>query len=242
MQQRNFGGGFFSNIPPIVKNLILINILMLFATFLFEEFMFKYFTLHYPISPMFKPVQLFTYMFMHGGVWHLFFNMYMLYIFGSVLEQYWGSKRFLSFYIITGLGAAAFYLLILWLQIINIESHIEPAIINEMRALLRNGKISTLPDANIAKWTNIMSIRMLGASGAVFGVLLAFGMMFPRTRLQLIIPPVALEARWFVIICGIIELFFGIVQVQGDNIAHFAHLGGMIFGFVMIKYWQKRDR
>ncbi|MDR1055725.1 MAG: rhomboid family intramembrane serine protease [Prevotellaceae bacterium] len=249
MQYQNQHKGFLNNIPLIVKNLIIINALMLLATELFKPFMVEQFALFYPTSPMFKSIQLFTHMFMHGGIWHLFFNMYALWIFGSVLEQYWGPKRFLTYYLITGLGAAAFYLLVLWLQVMNIESNIDPAIVSQMKAELQangpeiyhSGRVSIIPGVSeMESWYGIMIIPMLGASGAIYGVLLAFGMMFPNVCLQLLFPPIAMKAKWFVIIFGVIELTLGISQMQGDNVAHFAHLGGMIFGFFMIRYWRKK--
>lgn len=242
MQYRASGGGFLSNIPPIVKNLIIINALMLLATMLFEPFMVKYFALFFPESPLFKPIQLFTHMFMHSGIWHLFFNMYAVWIFGSVLEQYWGPKRFLIYYLVTGLGAAALYLLVIWLQVIKIETNIDPALLVDMKNKLANGLVYQNAGDNVTSWFDIMSTPMLGASGAVFGVLLAFGMLFPNVSLQLLFPPITLKAKWLVIIYGGIELALGMAQIQGDNIAHFAHLGGMLFGVILILYWRKKGK
>lgn len=231
---------FFNSIPPIVKNLIIINVLMLVATELFREFMITHFALYYPASPLFKPVQLFTHMFMHGGLMHLFFNMYALFIFGSVLERYWGPKRFLLYYLIVGLGAAGFYLLTIWLQVMHYESQINPETLQGMKELLIYGKGYVESTKAMTQWTNIMTTPMIGASGAIYGVLLAFGMMFPNVQLRLLFPPVDMKAKWFVIIFGAIELVLGLTQINGDNVAHFAHLGGMIFGFFLIKYWKKR--
>lgn len=208
------GGGFLGSIPPIVKNLIIINALLLLATQIqsFRLPMYEYLALFYPQSPFFKPHQLFTHMFMHSDFWHLFFNMYALWIFGSPLERTWGSKRFLFFYIVTGLGAAAFYLLVQWIQI--------------------NYFGGNLYDA--------MTIPMVGASGAIFGVLLGFGVLFPNVILQLIFPPVRLKAKYFVMIYGALELFLSIQQ-PGDSVAHVAHVGGMVFGFILIKLWKKKN-
>ena len=251
MQLNSPGGGFFSNIPPIVKNLILINALMLLATELFNAFMLENFALYYPGSPMFKPVQLFTHMFMHGGIWHLFFNMYALWIFGSVLERNWGPKRFLTYYLVTGFGACACYLLVNWIQVMHIEAQIDPAILAGMKnellynalEMYRSNSVSINPNVpGMMSWYQMMFIPMVGASGAIFGVLLAFGMMYPNARLQLIFPPVALKAKWLVVIYGVLELFLAFRQFEGDNIAHVAHLGGMLFGYFMIRYWKKKGK
>ncbi len=208
------GGGFLSSIPPIVKNLIIINALMLLATQVqsFRIPMYEYLALFYPQSPFFKPHQLFTYMFMHGDFWHLFFNMYALWMFGSHLERTWGSKRFLIFYIVTGLGAAAIYLLVSWIQITYFGGNLYDA----------------------------MTIPMVGASGAIFGVLLGFGMLFPNVVLQLIFPPISLKAKYFVMIYGALELYLSIQQ-PGDSVAHVAHVGGMIFGYILIVLWKKKS-
>ena len=208
------GGGFLSSIPPIVKNLIIINALILLATQV-ESFrlpMYEYLALFYPQSPFFKPHQLLTHMFMHSDFWHLFFNMYALWIFGSPLERTWGSKRFLLFYLVTGIGAALFYILVQWVQITYFGGNLY----------------------------NAMTIPMVGASGAIFGVLLGFGMLFPNVILQLIFPPVRLKAKYFVMIYGALELFLSIQQ-PGDSVAHVAHVGGMIFGFILIKLWKKKS-
>ena len=157
-------------------------------------------------------------MFMHGGIWHLFFNLYSLMIFGTPLERTWGSKKFLLFYFVTGLGAALCHNLVVHLQINN---------------FIAAGKTAAAQEA--------MSIPTVGASGAIYGVLLGFGMLWPNTQLRLIFPPVTLTAKWFVVIFGVIELFTGITGM-GGNIAHFAHLGGMLFGLVLILFWKKKGK
>jgi membrane associated rhomboid family serine protease len=157
-------------------------------------------------------------MFMHGDFWHLFFNMYTLMIFGTVLERIWGSKKFLLFYFVTGIGAALCHSLVLHLQ---------------YDALMEAGKIASA--------TAVLGTPTVGASGAIYGVLLGYGMLFPDNRLQLIFPPVAMKAKWFVIIFGAIELITGLTGM-GGNIAHFAHLGGMLFGLIMILIWKKQNR
>ena len=218
------GQGFWGSMPPVVKNLVILNSIMLLITFLTGDFMYEKFALFYFESPLFKPYQLVTHMFMHGNFVHLFFNMYSLVIFGIVLEQVWGSKKFFIYYMVTGLGAAALHSLVLWLEVSSLEGAYQAG--NMMAA---------------TGIENLMRTPTVGASGAVYGVLLAYGMLFPNNVLQLLFPPVALKAKWFVLIFGAIELFLGISNT-GSNIAHFAHLGGMLFGYFLIIYWKKKNR
>jgi membrane associated rhomboid family serine protease len=208
-------GNPVSQMPTVVKNLLIINGLMFLATSLFEGFMINTFSLFYPASTSFRFFQLLTHMFMHAGLMHLFFNMYALWLFGSMIERIWGGKKFLFYYLLTGIGAACLHLFIEYLKIKDLD-------ISEYSMMIQ------------AKYNNT---PMLGASGAVFGVLLAFGMMFPNTVLQLIIPPVRLKAIWMVVIYGVLELFLGVTHTT-TGVAHFAHIGGMLFGFILIKYWQ----
>ncbi len=211
------------NIPPVVKNLIIINVVMLVITYFAKNFMYSHLSLFFFKSPYFSPYQIITHMFMHGGFVHLFFNMYTLLIFGSILENVWGGKKFFLYYMVTGLGAAFFHELVMYLQYITATSQ---------------ATINTL-----------MSTPTVGASGAIYGLLLAYGMLFPNNVLTLIFPPVSLKAKWFVLIFGAIELFLGISSTGalgkidfGSNIAHFAHLGGMIFGLILILYWKKKNK
>jgi membrane associated rhomboid family serine protease len=268
----------FQVLPLVVKNLLIINGLLFLATWVFQ---YQYDTnlidhlgLHYFSSDLFRPYQLVTYMFMHGGIDHIFFNMFALWMFGNVLENFWGSKKFLTFYMITGIGAAliflgfqAFeynqvntaiadlvssptpegYLSIMkdhfgqFMRIPEIEIQVQ-AFANEWALNVQDPKYIThaLTDIN-----QLMVLRvdtpMVGASGAVYGVLLAFGMLFPNTLLYVyfLIP---IKAKYFVILYGALELYMAIQNNPGDNVAHFAHLGGMLFGFILIKYWQKRSK
>jgi len=217
-------GSFWSSIPPVVKNLVIINAIMMGITYLTGNFMFEKFALFYFESSFFQPYQYVSHMFMHGNFVHLLFNMYALVIFGVVLEQIWGSKKFLIYYLVTGIGAALFHTLVLHIEAVQLVKAYEAGSF----ALL--GEIQTL-----------YGTPTVGASGAVYGVLLAYGMLFPNNVLQLIFPPIALKAKWFVIIFGIIELSLGIYN-PGSNVAHFAHLGGMIFGFFLILFWKKKNR
>ncbi|MBQ8645121.1 MAG: rhomboid family intramembrane serine protease [Bacteroidales bacterium] len=210
--------------PPVVKNLLLVNVLMYIITMITGNFMYGNFALFYFESPLFKPYQLVTHMFMHGGFTHILFNMYTLYIFGCVLERVWGSQKFLFYYFVTGIGAALLHMGVMWLQL--------------------QGYIADLNAGDIFAGTQIqalLSTPTVGASGAIYGLLLAYGMLFPDNIMQLIFPPVALKAKWFVIIFGALELLLGL-SGRGGNVAHFAHLGGMIFGFFLILYWKKNNR
>ena len=237
----NFRSGFLGNVPPVVLNLILINALMLLLTNVTGELMYEKAALFYPGSPMFKPWQLVTHIFMHGGIGHLLFNMYALWLFGCSLEYQWNSRKFLLFYLVTGVGAALFYSFVLWLQIVRVEALIDPETLAQMKALLSDNRIFTSTTPAMRRWYEIMNTPMVGASGAVYGVLMGFGMLYPNTVLQFIFPPVALKAKWVVIIYGALELALGLVN-SGGNIAHLAHVGGMLFGFLLIRYWKKRGK
>lgn len=192
-----------NNIPKAVKHIIIINLLMLVLTYLNNPLMSKWFALN-PISFIWKPWQLVTYMFMHGGFGHLFFNMYTLFIFGSVLENVWGTKKFLTFYFVTGIGAA----------LVNI---------------------------GVQYLTGSFALTV-GASGAIYGILMGYAMLYPDSMLTLILPPVSMKAKWFVLIFAGIELLLGISNNPADNVAHFAHLGGLVFAFLLLMFWKKRRR
>ena len=211
-----------SNVPTATKNIIIINVLVMIMTMLNEDMMYEKFALFYPTSPFFHIWQPVNHMLMHGGFWHLFFNMYTLYFFGRVLEERWGAKKFLIFYFVTGLGAALVHTGVEWLQM--------------------NHWMSQVAEGSMAAQANIHALKMtptVGASGAIYGVLMGFAMLYPDAILSLIFPPVSMKAKWFVLIFGGIELLTGITGV-GGGIAHFAHLGGLIFGYILIMYWKKK--
>jgi membrane associated rhomboid family serine protease len=228
----------FDKSTPVVTNIIIINVLMLLASNVFD--LVDSFALFYPATPYFSPYQFITHMFMHGGIFHLIFNMYALWMFGKILEKIWGSKRFFIYYFVTGLGAAAIYTLVNFIQLNFIESNINAATLENMKSLLEVGKELVNKDIYMQHWYEITCIPVLGASGAVFGVLLGFGMLFPNTVLRLLFPPITLKAKYFVLIYGAIELYLAITNPVGGGIAHTAHLGGMIFGFILIKIWRKK--
>ncbi len=231
-------------IPPVVKNLIIINALMLLATYILGVRgidLGSILGLHYIESPDFKPYQLVTHMFMHSGIMHLVFNMFALWMFGRVLENVWGPKRFFIFYFVTGLGAAVFYTMVNFVEFHYFASKMLPEtvqmVMNQGAEILNQGK--NFSDPLAGRLNLILNVPTVGASGAVFGILLGFGMLFPNTELMLLFPPIPIKAKYFVMGYGAIELFSGIANT-GDNIAHFAHLGGMLFGFILIKYWNKK--
>ena len=226
--------GNFSELPEVVKNLLILNGLFFLATVSLNNLgidLVKILGLHQFQSPDFRPHQLITHLFMHGNFTHLFFNMFALWMFGKILENVWGSKRFLIYYMITGIGAASIHLLISQYQIISISNQI-PELVN----LAIEGRYN--PSIPISKkLTQLIITPTVGASGAVFGLLLAFGMLFPNALLYLYFA-IPIKAKYFVIGYGLIELYAGISNNPADNVAHFAHLGGMIFGFFLIKYWK----
>lgn len=238
----NYRPSFMSSIPVVVKNLIIVNVLMLLATFVLQQAGINLYThlgLHFPLSEKFRLHQIFTHMFMHGDITHLFFNMFALYMFGRVLESVWGPKRFLLFYLVTGLGAALIHTGVNFLEYYSVTSKMtveEVAYVKEIGyGIWSEGKNFT--NELSSKLNLLLNTPTVGASGAVFGILLGFGMLFPNTQLMLLFPPIPIKAKYFVIGYGILELFLGIKG--GGNVAHFAHLGGMIFGYFMIKYWNK---
>jgi membrane associated rhomboid family serine protease len=242
----------FRNIPPVVKNLLIINGLFFLATLLLKNQgidLTEYLGLHYWQSDGFYPHQLVTYMFMHSSVdfTHILFNMFAVWMFGRVLEQVWGAKRFLIYYIVTGVGAAVIQLLVAHFRLMSIEQLLTPEAmefaINNGYDLMQGGKgpAAFVNDPNFVDAILLINSTTVGASGAVFGILLAFGMLFPNTELMLLFPPIPIKAKWFVIGYGAIELFAGFANNPHDNVAHFAHLGGMLFGFILIKMW-KKDR
>ena len=215
-------GGFLSNIPSAVKNIIIINVLVMVMISLNQEFMVEKFALFYPTSPFFHWWQMLTHMFMHGDFFHLFFNMYTLFIFGSVLERVWGPKKFLIFYFVTGFGAAAIHTGVEWLQM---QNWITQAAEGSQTALIEIHNLKMTPT--------------VGASGAIYGILMGYAMLYPDSIMSLVFPPISMKAKWFVLIFAAIELLIGITKTN-SGIAHFAHLGGLIFGFLLITLWKKR--
>ena len=227
----------FSQLPEIIKNLLIINGLLFFATITLDNFgidLTKSLALHQFQSPNFRPHQLITHFFMHGDFTHLFFNMFAIWMFGKTLENIWGAKRFLTFYIITALGAAAIHIFVIQYQIFQLAES------SEMLDLAKKGLYNT-SNINSLRLTQLVSTPTVGASGALFGILLAFGMLFPNTLLYIYFA-IPIKAKYFVMIYGALELYLGLSNNPADNVAHFAHLGGMLFGFLLLKYWQKNHK
>ena len=226
----------FSQLPEIIKNLLIINGLLFFATITLDNFgidLTKSLALHQFQSPNFRPHQLITHFFMHGDFTHLFFNMFAIWMFGKTLKNIWGAKRFLTFYIITALGAAAIHIFVIQYQIFQLAES------SEMLELAKKGLYNT-SNINSLRLTQLVSTPTVGASGARFGILLAFGMLFPNTLLYIYFA-IPIKVKYFVIIYGALELYAGISNNPADNVAHFAHLGGMLFGYLLLKYWQKNN-
>jgi membrane associated rhomboid family serine protease len=237
-------GRSFLALPPVVKNLILLNALLLLANWASKS-VFGYdltlvLGLYFPKSENFMPLQILTHMFMHGNFLHLFFNMYALYIFGGILENVWGPKRFFIYYMVCGLGAAFVHETVIMFQYMRLMDIIDPdqlqIVLSDGAGYFNEGKVFT--NETMKSLQMLLNVPTVGASGAIFGVLLAFGVLFPNTQLMIIFPPIPIKAKYFVLGYGVLELVLAITQ-PGSNIAHAAHLGGMIFGYILIRYWRK---
>jgi membrane associated rhomboid family serine protease len=240
----------FSFLPVVVKNLLIINGIFFLATIVFDRTLhtdlIDILGLHYISSEKFQPYQFITYMFMHGSLGHIFFNMFAVWMFGSAIENLWGPKRFLIYYLITGIGAALIHYTIVYFELRPVISVLDAYINDPSSVNLANlQQLSLLKISGIPNLSEVLEIKsqilnqpvIVGASGALFGLLLAFGMMFPNSVIYLYFA-IPVKAKWFVIGYGAIELFSGVSKFSGDNVAHFAHLGGMLFGFLLIKLWK----
>ena len=234
----NQGGSFLGSIPTVTKNLLIINVLMLVAEWVFRSKgidLNQWLGLHYWEGSQFNAAQLITYMFLHDGFSHLFFNMFSLFMFGGLLERVFGPKRFLFYYITCGIGAAVVQELVWWLTWENTFALVDAQGFVAMRGA--EAVAYGVEHGMLEGFFN--SMITIGASGAVFGILLAFGMTFPNMPLYLMFIPIPIKAKWMVLGYGAIELFFGVSGFQA-SVAHFAHLGGMIFGFLLLLYWKKK--
>ena len=270
----------FSMLPVVVKNILIINVIMFLATQVLVSRgidLNDMLGLHYFLSEKFRLWQFITYMFMHGNFPHLFFNMFAVFMFGGAMENMWGPKKFLTFYIITGLGAAVAHYAIVYFQLnaslANINEYIASPSVDKLQSLITSNTftgfssreineslqsfIQTFNDTYSKNPSEALQMSIdfmkeskmavynapvvVGASGAIFGLLLAYGMTFPNNYLYvyLVLP---IKAKYFVIIYGLIELFSGVANYSGDNVAHFAHLGGLVTGFIIIQYWKYKNR
>lgn len=220
----------FQQLPQITKNLILINGIVYLALFI-HPILYKYLSLYYFSNELFQPWQIVTHMFSHANFMHLFFNMFALWMFGSVLEQVLGPQRFLKFYLLTGFGGAFLHLLVNMSEIYSLSGQLSITSLDAINAL----GISLADKITIR---DIIFTPMVGASGAVFGVLIGFAFFFPDARLMLIFPPIPIKAKVLVTILIIFELYSG--YQRAGNIAHFAHLGGAFFGYFVLRSWKRR--
>jgi len=281
MSGNQYRPGGFGNLPPVVKNLLILNVIFFAGTYFVGMTTGQDLTgllgLRYPFGSDFRPFQFVTYMFMHGSLSHLFFNMFALWMFGRILENVWGNQRFLIYYMVCGIGAALVHYLVAWFEInpvINaMDAFLDQPSLQNLSAFIASHKFHVSENSGIIwdhflefqKQANLLTMNpanhsalqasvdfiseyreyylnlpnVVGASGAVFGLLLAFGMLFPNAEIMIyfLFP---LKAKWFVIIYGAIELFAGFAD-STSNVAHFAHLGGMVFGFLLIRYWRKQN-
>ncbi|MDE5934966.1 MAG: rhomboid family intramembrane serine protease [Muribaculaceae bacterium] len=240
-----YRNSIFSSLPPVTKNLLIINAIVWLATWVLGRKIGLDISdiggLHYFSSPLFNPAQLLTYMFIHASFMHLFMNMFALFMFGALLERTLGSARFLFYYISCGIGAALIQEGVYAVMIGNAESHLTPQMIDEV---MKNGAGIIAQGMNyiepaLGHFNILLNNATVGASGAIYGILLAFGMLWPDMPLYIMFIPVPVKAKWMVAGYAGIELLLGLQNSVGDNVAHFAHLGGMLIGLVMILYWKR---
>ena len=253
-------------LTPIVKNILIINAILLALETFLNINLAPIFGVHYLFSDHFYIFQYVTYMWLHGGFWHLLSNMFAVLVFGPMLERVWGSKRFLTFYLITGIGAGVLYGVVDTIGKGNLSEDTEAFVANpnpddfyiythtyksRRFDMLRiedfndkyydnPGYASQAVEVVNTIYNDISNIPMIGASGAVFGILLAFAMLFPNTELMLLFPPIPIKAKYLVFFYGAYELYSEINRAGGDNVAHFTHLSGMLIAFIILKYWQKQ--
>jgi len=236
------------NITETVKHLLIINVLFFIASLTLGQVAYDIFALHYPSNPKFHFWQPLTHMFMHGDVGHIFFNMFGLYMFGTPIEQMWGKNKFIFFYLSTGFGAAALQLFLYYFQVSQVSDLLFAEGLNafqvaqfyETRDLSMNvvERIGREPLLNSLSAFNSV---MVGASGALYGVLVAFAFLFPNARLMLLFPPIPVKAKVLVPLLILGDLFFGFTSYSIGPIAHFAHVGGAVTGIIMMWYWKKNE-
>lgn len=261
----------FGRLTPVAKNILIINAALLAIQSLLKVPLDEYFGLRVIFSENFAIYQLLTYMWLHAGVWHLFGNMISVLVFGPMLEQTWGSKRFLTFYLICGIGAGVFYGIADYIEKYPLQrdtqafveaptpEKFEQFILNNKSFFHKQGRLvlgemsddyyeNKVSDSRVISEVKaiydaiINRGLMVGASGAVFGLLFAFGFLFPNMELMLLFPPVPIKAKYFVLFYGAYELYSEIQRNPNDNVAHLAHLGGMLIAFILLKVWQERNR
>lgn len=236
-----------NNIPTVTKNLLIINVLMFMGVAVAERYgidLAHYLGLHFFLSDRFNAAQFITYLFMHGGFTHLFFNMFAVWMFGRILEQVWGPKRFLFYYLVCGIGAGVvqeavtaihYYTSLQGLPTVAVQT-----VLAEGSDVLARGM--NYVDPQMANLNAVLNGATVGASGAVYAILLGFGMLFPNQPMYIFPLPFPIKSKYFVAGYALIELWSGLANNPADNVAHFAHLGGMIFGLILILYWRKKNR
>jgi membrane associated rhomboid family serine protease len=257
----------FGNLTPMVKSILLINVGVFLIQYLMSINLPMILGLRYIFSPYFEPYQIFAHIFVHGDGWHLFSNMFALFIFGPLLERVWGANKFLVFYLITGLGASVLFSAINFYEVRQVEvdaqnflENPEPEAFREyvenhfsnhydrnydfIDAYTRNpGNENYIAESKSfvnQTYKSLRDIPMVGASGAVFGILMAFGYLFPNLQLMLLFPPIPIRAKYLVLFYGLYSLYAAIQKVPGDNVAHYAHLGGMLFAIILLKIWGQK--
>lgn len=258
------------SLTPIVRNILFLNVGLFLADALLKTNLSEWLGLRYIFAPNFQPFQLLTHMFLHGGFGHLLSNMFGLIMFGPLLEELWGSKRFLIFYFFTGIGAALLYSAINYYEFAPLEVAAKAYFQNpnysdfvsfvnkyaswfvfENKDFMRDFQAQPASEAYLRESASFamqyyerqsVSFNMIGASGAIFGIITAFGMLFPNRELFLLFPPIPIKAKYFVILYGLYELYAGVRPAAGDNVAHFAHLGGMLFAFIFLNFWNTHRR
>ena len=236
------------SLPDIVKQLIIINVLFFLGSMSLGNAAYDLLALHYPQNPKFAPWQVVTHMFMHGSINHILFNMFGLWMFGGTLAQMWGRNKFLFFYLSTGLGAAALQLGINYFQISTVVEQLVEAGYSAtvLTETLQSGQYNTswlnvISQTELSQLLTSFNMSMVGASGALYGILVAFAFLFPNTELMIIFLPIPIKAKYFVPILLASDLFFGFSSYSLGPIAHFAHLGGAVTGFIMMWYWKKQQ-
>lgn len=249
------------NLTPVVRTLLILNVLVFLVT---NDAIIEQFGLHSFLSDRFNPIQLLTHMFLHGGFNHIFSNMIGLIVFGPMLENFWGPRRFTFFYFFCGLGSAFLFSGVNYFEMhdvyMSVEAYraapgfdnfsafvdqhamsyydqLEP-FIDKFKSFPNDSKLLQMSVSYVNQiFTRQVDEPMVGASGAIFGVIMGFGLLFPNTQLFLLFPPIPIKAKYLVIFYGAFELYSGIYRAQADNVAHFAHIGGMLFAFILVKYW-----
>jgi membrane associated rhomboid family serine protease len=236
------------NVTETVKHLLIINGIFFLATLTLGNQVYDWFALHYPENPKFEIWQPLTHMFMHGDISHIFFNMFGLWMFGTPLEQMWGKKKFIFFYLSTGFGAAALQLLLYYYQVGHINTSLTEFGLTRLEidafyktAELPTSAINAIGEGQLSSAFNAFRSVMVGASGALYGVLVGFAMIFPNAQLMLLFPPIPVKAKYLVPILIFADLFFGFSSYSIGPIAHFAHVGGAITGLIMMWYWKKNE-